>query len=343
MLGSLQQALPIIMKAGTSDSSELASRFYRPSQQEQSFDFFGFNRPSPGAFDNVKSTTEARMNFERLQRQEAIVMLPDRAVKITTPTIPTKIDQKKLTEIENEYARRLLTPLSQIEREQKGSHLILVASVPPLARRVLVPGTNEVKPFTLSTGDFDTDILSCLYHFHYCLLSHFSALLGKKKSENYLRDKKLKQLIDAGLVETSQLARSTAGRPATVYYLSASGLKQITDTLDLPVPIQPGARKHLFLEHSLDCTDVLLAGLELQHGEKANTVLDLIHERTLKASPLQVGSHRFVVPDGFLRLHANKPFGVGDELGILSEIDRNSEGREKWQQNIEAYTLISPD
>ncbi|HYT42440.1 MAG TPA: hypothetical protein VEP90_08840, partial [Methylomirabilota bacterium] len=35
--------------------------------------------------------------------------------------------------------------------------------------------------------------------------------------------------------------------------------------------------------------------------------------------------------------------GVGDDLGIVLEIDRNSEGKEKWQQKIEVYKLISPD
>ena len=125
MIGSLQNALPIMMKAGSSDSSELASRFYRPNIQE-SFDFFGFHQSSIGVFDNLKNAQEARKIFERLSRQEALVMLPEKPVKIKTPTIPVTIDQKKLDAIEQEYAKRLLAPLSQVEREIKGSHLTLV-------------------------------------------------------------------------------------------------------------------------------------------------------------------------------------------------------------------------
>ncbi len=347
IMGSLGNAIPIIMKASTDDSSALVSRFYRPVQEKPPgfFDSLFGSPPPSSPFADIQNVTQARQLFETLQRQEALVTINHEVKRIVTPTLPMKEDRKLLARIEDMYAIKLLVPIAgnQAEETPMKPLLSLVSSAPTLARRLFVPGAGLVKPFSLSTGDFDTDILSCLFHFHYCLLSHLSALLGKKKSENYLRDKKLKQLIGDGLVETTQLARQTAGRPATVYYLTATGLKHIADTLDLPVPIQPGARKHLFLEHSLDCTDFLLAALELQQVEKAITVLDLKHERTVKASPIQVGSHRYVVPDGIIRLRANTPYGVGDDLGIAVEIDRNSEGKEKFLQKIEAYKRITRD
>src|SRR5260370_21685696 len=167
MAGSLQNAISILFKLGYEDSTWAAQRFVRhEGVQEPSFldTLLGKGQKQPGIFDQVTNQQQAKQVFENLQRQEAILTIHNQALRIRTHTIPSvKIDQKKLAEIEDTYARRLLTPLSQIEREQTMSNMVLVSNAARLARPVLVPCAGLVKPFSLSTGDFASNIFSCLF------------------------------------------------------------------------------------------------------------------------------------------------------------------------------------
>ena len=86
--GSLQNAIHIIMKAGVEDSSALVSRFYRPVIEESPSIFDFFSSSPADVFASVKNAQEARMIFENLQRQEAIVSINGKAQKIITPTLP---------------------------------------------------------------------------------------------------------------------------------------------------------------------------------------------------------------------------------------------------------------
>ncbi len=315
MLGSLQNALPIIFKAGTQDSSELASRFYRPTVEENVslFDLLTLSpAPSPGVFSTVRNTTEARMLFENLARQEAIVMLPGRAVKIKTPTIPVNIDQKKLAFIEHEYAKRLLTPLSHIEREQARSNLVLVTSAPPtIKRRTYQPAITPQKPLELFTGDLEHDILAALSHFSYTTLLQLASLLGREKSVNYLR-KKLSSMTDEQKVAVTLLPRVSGGKPLQVY--SAQG---------------SGERKHLFLEHSLDCTQALLAGFHVPQIEPSLTLISLKDERTLKA--MQPSSS--IIPDGLVTYQTQ----AGERIHIAYEIDRSTSNNTRICEKFTGY------
>ena len=338
MAGSLQNAISVIMKAGVDDSSTLAGRFYRPVEQAQTVDLFGFSHTPPGLFDNVRNTQEARMIFERLQRQEAIVLVSDKPVKIRTPTLPVKIDQKQLEEVENEYARRLLTPLSHIEREQIASNLVLVASAPPplATRRSPGPVAKDREPLQLVTGVLDTDILMALYHFHYLTLSQVVRLLGRESSINHVRSK-LKKLVEEECVESMTLARSTAGKPPTVYTLSNKAWRQVSDEKGLPQTIPSGEKKHGYLEHTLQVNECLIASVMLPHVEPSITLYDLKHERTLKNSPTKVTGGVYVVPDGWVHLRRNNT----EDIGIAFEIDRNTEERDKIIPKINNYVAFA--
>src|SRR6266436_6149768 len=335
MAGSLGNALPIIMKASVDDSSALVSRFYRPIEQKPTFfDLFGFSRPSPGLFDNVKNMQQARMIFEHLQRQEAIVMVADKPVKIMTPTLPVKIDQQKLAEIETMYARRLLTPLAHIEREQTASNLVVVSSAPasnvPVAkRRVASSLALDGEPVQIITGVLDTDLLVALYHFHYLTLSQIVKLLDREKNINHVRTK-LKKLVEDDLIETTTLARASSGKPPTVYFLTAKGIKRVADTSGVPARLPAGEKKHGYLDHSLECSDMLIASMLLPKVEPTITLVDLKHERTLKNTPCKLSDGVYLVPDGWVHLrHKNEP------VGICFEVDRSTEDKEKIQAKLQ--------
>lgn len=320
MIGSLQNALPIIFKAGTQDLSELASRFYRPSRQLQSPGFFGF-KYSPGAFDNVQNMTEARMIFEQLGRQEAIVMLPDRAVKIKTPTITVKLQQKILAEIENSYAQRLLTPLSQIGKEAGVSHLTLVASPVTLAKRRVPRSSSDPTPFQTFVGCAGNDEqLQAIYsQYGYLTVAMLSKLL--KKSENTVRNK-LKRLVDLGLLETQSVPRTTpSGKTPLVYSLAKN---------------KKGVRKHEFLEHALASSAILLNVALLPTVASDITILDIQSDRQLKTSPVTLSDGNTLVPDGVARLCSST-----HEYVVYIEVDRSSESREKILAKLNNYKLLA--
>ena len=338
--GSLQNAISMLFKLGYEDSTWAAQRFVRKQEvQEQGFLEMLLGTPprQSSPFDQVKTLQEAKHVFETLERQEAIVTIQKQALHVRTHTVPSvNVDPRKLAAIEDAYAHRLLTPLATIEREQTMSNLVLVsptpASTPPLAKRrvaAMVPLDRE--PLQFISGVLDTDILNALYHFHYVKLSQLCTLLGREKSVNYVRSK-LKKCVEDDLVETMTLARSSAGKPPTVFYLSPKGLKYLADTVGLPVSLPPGNRKHGYVEHTLACNEVLIASVLLPQVEPSITLYDLKHERTLKNTPTKVADGVSVVPDGWVHLGQKK-----EALGICYEIDRSTEEKEKIQRKIQNY------
>lgn len=295
----------------------------------------------PGAFHQVKNLQEAKQLFETQERQEAIVTIKKQALHVRTHTVPfVTVDPRKLEEIEAIYASRLLTPLATIQRELTASNMVVVSSTPqstlPRAkRRIAVPMVLNREPFQLITGEFPTDILAVLYHFHYATLPQIAKLLQRSTSENYVRTK-LKSLVTDGLVETVTLARSSAGKPPTVYYLTALGMKKVVDTLELPTIHSTGVKKHGYLEHTLASNEVLIASVALPQVESSIILYDLKHERTLKNAAIKIAERTYLVPDGWVH------FGMKNEaIGICYEIDRNTEEKEKIASKLKIYVAFA--
>src|SRR5258707_11811848 len=103
------------------------------------------------------------------------------------------------------------------------------------------------------------------------------------------------------------LARSSAGKPPTVFYLSSKGVKRMADSVGLPVSLPAGNKKHGYIEHTLACNEVLIASVTLPQVKQSITLYDLKHERTLKNSPIKVSDGVYLVPDGWVH------FGMKNE------------------------------
>src|SRR5260370_34238679 len=99
-----------------------------------------------------------------------------------------KVDRRKLAEREGTYAAKLLTPLSQIIRDQTASSLVSLSSSPGSLAKRRYPCSVSVasEPLRLVTGVLDEDLLTVLYHFHYLTLSPFVKLLGPVSSVNHV-------------------------------------------------------------------------------------------------------------------------------------------------------------
>lgn len=308
--GSLQNAIHIIMKAGVEDSSALVSRFYRPQEDEQS-SLFSFTSPPPSIFSGVTTTTEARLIFENLQRQQAIVSIKGKAELITTPTLPIgRVDHKQLTELENAYARHLLTPLAQIATSP--APVAISSSLPSVNKRVLA--SSPVTPFQTYVGasGSEADVQGIVQLYGFVTVSHLAKLLSK--SDTAARNK-LKKLVDEGLLTVSSVP-SVTGKSPLCYAIKTK--KQL--------------KGQLFLDHALATTDILLHTVMLP----GVTIIDLKADTAFKVAPLQVAGGS-LVPDAHVRLTYK-----GYVYNIYYEIDRNTEtAREKIISKLNSYQALA--
>ncbi len=342
MTGSLQNAISILFKLGYEDSTWAAQRFVR-KQDEQSSSLIDWvlhgGRSESSPFDETKTTQEARQIFENLERAQAIVNINNKALHIRTLTIPrVKVDPRKLAEIEDTYAAKLLTPLSQIIRDQTASSLVSLSSSPGSLAKRRYPCSVSVasEPLRLVTGVLDDDLLTVLYHFHYLTLSQVVKLLGRESSINHVRNK-LNNLKDDGMVDSTTLARATSGKPPIVYFFSHSAMKDISDSLGLPVPLATVEKKHGYLEHTLACNDALIASVLLPQVEPSFQLINLKHERTLKNSAIKLSEGVYLIPDGWVHLRRNNT----EDIGICFEIDRNTEEKEKIVSKLNNYVAFA--
>jgi len=314
--GSLQNAISILFKLGYEDSTWASQRFVRKQEvQEPGFLdlFLGTNTAVSSPFAQVKTLQDAKYIFENVARAEAIVTINNQTLHVRTPTVPHgQVDDRKRTEIENEYARRLLTPLATIEKERTASNLVLVSSAPAIIkRRTYAPTQKTSTPLALFTGDLEHDIRVALTHFPYATLQQLATLLSREKSVNYLR-KKLSTMTNENKVAVTLLPRVSGGKPLQVY--CAVGV---------------GERKHQFLEHTLDCSAALIAGFHVPTIEPSLTLTDCTHERTLKAA----FSSSSIIPDGLLSYQTQ----AGEVITLALEIDRNTENTSRIEQKFTGY------
>lgn len=329
MAGSLQNAVSINMRSGYSDSSTLVQQFYRPQSKlnESFFDsllhIIGVKpEKEHSVFSDVANTNEAKYLFETLDRQEAIVTLNGVSTLIKTNTIPeVKVDPRKLEEIENTYASSLLTPLSQIGKDESVSHLTLVTSPLPPAKRRIPRSSSTNPPFQTFVGCAGTDeeLLAIFSQYGgYLTVVMLSKLL--QKSENTARNK-LNRLVDSGLVEAQSVPRtSPSGKTPLVYSLAKKGV-----------------RKHEFLEHALATSEILLSAALLPTVANEVTILDirsdLLH---FKTSPIVLSDGKSLVPDGCVRLCS-----PSYEYVVYVEVDRGSESREKIVSKLNNYKTLA--
>lgn len=341
MTGSLQNAISILFQLGYEDSTWAAQRFVRKQDEQQTslidWVLHGGQSQESSPFDETKNTLEARQIFENLERAQAIISINKQALHMRTLTIPrVKVDPRRLAEIENTYAAKLLTPVSAIERELTASNLFSLSSAPDSLAKRRVPGSVvDREPLQFITGSLSDDLLTALFHLHYATLSQLCKLLGRETSINHVRNK-LNNLKADGMVDSTTLP-VTAGKPPTIWFLTQSTIKDIADSLGLPIPFATGDKKHGYLEHTLACNEVLIASVLLPQVKPQFTLMNFKHERTLKNSAIKISDGVYLVPDGWVHLRLN----TVEDIGIAFEIDRNTEEKEKIVSKLNNYVTFA--
>src|SRR5205807_8522837 len=99
--------------------------------------------------------------------------------------------------------------------------------------------------------------------------------------------------------------RASAGTPPSTYYLTAKGIKRVADTLGIPAYLPAGHKKHGYLDHTLECSDMLITSVLLPQHDPSFALVELRHERSLKNAPIKIAEGVFLVPDGWVHLRRN--------------------------------------
>jgi len=341
MTGSLQNAISILFKLGYEDSTWAAQRFVRKQDEQGSslIDWVmrGGQSQESSPFDETKNTQEARQIFENLERAHAIVNINNQALHIRTLTIPrVNVAPRRLAEIEDTYAAKLLTPLSRIERDQTAASLVSLSSVAvSLAKRRVLCSVVAGEPLQFITGSLSDDLLTSLFHLHYATLIQLCKLLDRESSINHVRSK-LNNMKADGMVDSTTFP-VTSGKPPTIWFLTQGALKDIADSLGLPVPLSSGEKKHGYLQHTLACSDLAVASITLPQVNKSFTLMNFKHERTLKNAAIKISEGVYLVPDGWVHLRLNN----AEDIGICFEIDRDTEEKEKIVAKINNYVAFA--
>jgi len=320
--GALGNATPIMMRASYRDSNTLASYFYRKQEVVQQDFLSSFLFPQEqkrDAFSDIENVTQARNLYESLDRQEAYVTLRGQTHYVKIPTLPpVRLPDGYIERIKQTYEQKLLTPLSALYPPGGSASIISAAPSIIAKRRVPVP-SNTIPPVQTFVGaaGSDAELQAIFSQYGYLTVALVGKLLGK--SENTARNK-LNKLVDAGVLETQHVPRTTpAGKTPTVYSL------------------KKGNRKHEFLEHALATSELLITTALLPTVAPDMTIVDLQSDHTLKASPIQVPGGTILVPDGYVWLRSSIY-----EYVVYFEVDRNTEfQKEKIVSKLESYTMLA--
>jgi len=101
--------------------------------------------------------------------------------------------------------------------------------------------------------------------------------------------------------------------------------------------------KHaLFVEHTLELNDVLIAAALLKRVAPGYYLDSFIHERTLKVAPYRAvwrGGRFSLIPDAFLDFRLALPDGQR-RMSVLLEHDRGTEEQRHFRRRIRAYIMM---
>jgi hypothetical protein len=174
---------------------------------------------------------------------------------------------------------------------------------------------------------------------YYCLTSRqLCRLLYSRGSLTYIQSR-LKSLVGAGYVERVWMPkRGPSGSSPAVYVLARRGLnhlKRLGAQIDRRHrPAERGRLSYLFLAHTIELNDFLIAAEELERSLRPYKVAAVLHEHTLKRHPVHVintsGKAAAVIPDAWLDLRVAGTF----QVCLVVELDRGTEQQRRWRQKI---------
>lgn len=158
---------------------------------------------------------------------------------------------------------------------------------------------------------------------------------------------RLKDLVDAGYLQADTIPTKMFRAPY-YYTLGKEGVKYLGALgydMEASWRASKEVDKHaMFVEHTLELNDVLISAALLPRVDSRFSLIEMIHERTLKRHPFKATWHEDgamqvhrVIPDAFLKIGYRKPDGTRVAWPIIVEHDRGTEEQKYFRRRIRAY------
>ncbi len=179
-----------------------------------------------------------------------------------------------------------------------------------------------------------------LYHLHLATAEQLTRLYYRSGTIKTVKAR-LKTLADNGYVVADSIPTKTLRKPY-YYTLGQKGLHYLAEAgLDVDTTFKSGGeRSYLFIDHSLELTDIIIAAVRLKLADPRYYLARFLHERELKRSPFKTtvrGQPVSLIPDAFLDLRLIRP-GTSDlTMPLLIEHDRGTEEQKHFRRRIQAY------
>lgn len=175
-----------------------------------------------------------------------------------------------------------------------------------------------------------------LYHLHLATPDQLCRLHYSPGSITTIKAR-LKTLADNGYVQADCLPTKRFKSP--YYYTLGSKAARYLVAVGMDVSEAFRASRELdkhglFIQHTLELNDVLIAAALIGRVQSTFTLDSFIHERVLKRT---VKSSHGVIPDAFLDFRVSLPDGRRMRMAVLLEHDRGTEEQSYFRKRIRGY------
>lgn len=188
-----------------------------------------------------------------------------------------------------------------------------------------------------------------LYHLHMATADQLCRLHYKAGSINKVKAR-LKDLTDHGFIQADAQPTKKGNGPY-YYMLSQQGMRYLEevgcDTRETFRAAREANKHALFVEHTMELNDVLIAATLLKNTAPNYRLDSFIHERVLKRRPYKAvwktnaQQQTFtVIPDAFLDFRSALPDGRQRRMPLLLEHDRGTEEQQHFRRRIRAYLVF---
>ena len=151
---------------------------------------------------------------------------------------------------------------------------------------------------------------------------------------------RLKTLADNGYVMADSIPTKTLRKPY-YYMLGPKGFQYLTSAgLDVPDTRVSRDNSYLFIDHSLELSDIIIAALRLRQVNPRFYLAHYKHERDFKRAPYKTtvaGQPVSLIPDAFLDVRMIRHGASELAMPLLIEHDRGTEEQGHFRRRIRAY------
>ena len=183
----------------------------------------------------------------------------------------------------------------------------------------------------------DERILGALWRYHYLGSQQVQRLLYSPGSLTLVQSR-MKRLTELGFTQRLWIPKRTPrGSTPAVYTLARRGLNHLRTEYSTTRRFHPSEQRslsYLFLSHTLELNDFLIAAELLCRWSPEFRLAGLVHERDLKRHPAYVtddsGRRCAVIPDAWIDLRIQESF----QVCLVVELDRGTEEQKRWRQKV---------